>query len=89
MSLESLSPNTGAVLDNEHALLWLDIGRAASPEVEVKPTQIEVEVDSDVGAAPAEVHLSEILPIVHMTKVVDVSGPTYVVCFSFVLQEGD
>ena len=51
------------MLHNIHALYSLNISRATSPEVKVKS---------------AKVHLSEVLPIVHVGKLVNVGGPAEV-----------
>ena len=57
-------PNRSPMLHNIHPLYSLNISRAPSTEVKVKSSKI---------------HLSEVLAIVHVRKVVNVSGPAEVV----------
>ena len=57
-------PTRSPMLHNIHPIYSLNVSRATSPEIKVKSSKI---------------HLSEVLSIVHVGKVVDVSCPAEVV----------
>ena len=58
-------PNGSPMLHNIHLRNGLNIGGETSAEVKIKSTKV---------------HLSEVLAIVHVGKVVNVGGPAEVVC---------
>ena len=65
------------MLNDKHLWSGLNVGGAACPEVEVEPgTIIRLCLVVVFVPSPCEVHLPEVLAIVHVEEVVEVSGPT-------------
>ena len=65
------------MLNDKHLWSGLNVGRAACSEVEVEPgTIIRLCLVVVFFPSPCEVHLPEVLAIVHVEEVVEVSGPT-------------